>query len=243
MQEIMQKQMIPIKQFTIAYRAGISLLDIEGLSRINVLTGSNSCGKTTVLDAIFDGRQVQCIPCAYFCEGYIHNCSKGNMNQTKNKALLKAVQKFDPNITGFTKIEGHYFFSIEGVNHSVPIVDMGIGFRRFFFVSLAIIEDSYSYIIIDELELHLGGSCFNALLEVILTSALKGKTQFFVSVHNAEFLLYIVAMLKESRFVELQNHFVEFVIVKALINGHIEHSVYRNTFKDVEKQIVSDTAT
>ncbi|MGY0391735.1 AAA family ATPase [Bizionia sp. KMM 8389] len=114
--------------------------------------------------------------------------------------IIDALKIVDGNIRDITLGRNRMIFVDVGLNRMIPINLMGDGVRRMLVVILSIYNAKGGVVVIDEIENGLYFSTLGRLWKSIITTAVKLKTQVFVTTHNSETIKSLYNSLIDSDF-------------------------------------------
>lgn len=124
----------------------------------------------------------------------------------QQKNIVDALKIVDENIRDIAMGRNRMIFVDVGLKRMIPINLMGDGVRRMLVVILSIYNAKGGIVVIDEIENGLYFSTLGKLWKSIITTAVKLKTQIFVTTHNYETIKSLYNCLIDSDFVTEDKH-------------------------------------
>jgi len=183
-----------IKSFQIQNFRQIKSLEFESLGRVNLITGKNNTGKTSVLEAlhIYGSKQTEKYPSCF-----VHNRISEKLDEYWNKVnftpkedkVIKALQIIDPRIERLNFVNGERkkrkgIIKFGSDNTQYPLERTGEGINRILAVILALVNAENGFLLVDEFENSLHFSVQEKLWEIIFKTAEQLNIQVFATTHS-----------------------------------------------------------
>ncbi len=192
----MNKLILPLPCLDIEHHYGIRGVQLNDLGQINLIVGANNCGKTIVLDYVFD----TCYKVGnHFPVKFVHTYKVLGLpflvprSPQESAEIAQLLAIADP---GITRVDDKSL-SLYVYHQRFGFADfrrLGSGVQRLIQIALAISHSENGVVLIDDIEIGIHWDIFREVFPWLVQWAKKYNVQVFATTHN----IYVVDALIDA---------------------------------------------
>lgn len=178
---------LPLPRLDIEHYKAFEKLELENLGQINLIVGANNCGKTTVLDYVFDTyHRVG----NHFPIKFVHTHKVLGLpflvprSPQESAEIARLLAIADPGITRVEEKSTLYVYH-QRIG-SVDFPRLGSGVQRLIQIALAISHSENGVVLIDDAETGLHPAIMYEAFAWIVQWAKKHNVQMFLTTHSLD---------------------------------------------------------
>lgn len=179
----MEKEIIYIEDLIISKNKMFFNVKFENFNQFNIIAGMNNCGKSTLLNIIYNqsnGIKKLCNSKTFFADEIVVN--------TIDNDTIDFIKNINNDIKNVIIENNQYIFIDKRFNEKQTIDNYGSGFQKLIYYINCFEKAKNGIILFDDIEQHIDYETLMLLALLIIKFSNKYKAQVFLTTHSKEFI-------------------------------------------------------